>query len=112
VPHCIVEHSASLNAEILLPLVFKGALHSELFEADGSDIKVRAIAYNSYLTGTTTTDFVHVVMKILSGRTAQQKIMLSQSVLTQLQKLELQPCSITIEVMDIDRASYSKFVRA
>lgn len=50
-PHCIVEHSESLNSELILPLVFLGAMESELFEIDGSDIKLRAIAYHSYLTG-------------------------------------------------------------
>ena len=109
-PHCIVEHSASLDSEIILPLVFSGALKSELFEADGSDIKVRAIAYHSYLTGPKKSDFVHITLKMLSGRTPEQKQMLSKSVLAQLQKLELQNCSLTIEVMDIDRASYSKHV--
>ena len=109
-PHCIVEHSSSLDGEILVPLVFSGALKSELFEADGMDIKVRAIAYQSYLTGLRKSDFVHVVLKILSGRTPEQKKMLSESVLSALQKLELQNCSLTVEVMDIDRSSYSKSV--
>jgi len=110
VPHCIVEHSASLNSELILPLVFSGAMKSELFEIDGSDIKVRAIAYHNYLTGSAKSDFIHVTLKILSGRTVEQKQMLSKSVLVQFQKLELQICSLTVEVMDIERASYSKLV--
>lgn len=109
-PHCIVEHSASLGSELILPLVFTGALQSESFEADGSDIKVRAISYQSYLTGSEKLDFVHVVLKILSSRTSQQKQMLSRSVLVQLQKLNLQACFLTVEVVDIDQASYSKLV--
>ena len=107
-PHCIVEHSASLNSELIVPLVFSGAMKSELFEIDGSDIKVRAIVYHSYLTGLEKSDFIHVTLKILSGRTVEQKQMLSKSVLDELQRLELQKCSLTVEVMDIERASYSK----
>lgn len=109
-PHCIVEHSASLDGELILPLVFSGAMKSALFEADGSDIKVRSIAYQCYLTGQATSDFVHVVLKILSGRTPAQKQMLSRSVLAQLQTLEIPRCSLTVEVVDIERASYSKWV--
>ena len=109
-PHCIVEHSASLDSELILPLVFSGAMKSELFEIDGSDIKVRAITYHSYLTGPEKADFIHVVLKILSGRTAEQKKMLSTLVLAQLQTLKLHTCSLTVEVMDIERASYSKLV--
>ena len=46
-PHCVVEHSASIDGELILPLVFSGALKSALFEVDGSDIKVRARSYSS-----------------------------------------------------------------
>ena len=109
-PHCIVEHSESLNSELILPLVFLGAMESELFEIDGSDIKVRAIVYHSYLTGLEKSDFIHVTLKILSGRTVEQKQVLSKSVLVQLQRLELKNCSLTVEVMDIERVSYSKLV--
>ncbi len=109
-PHCIVEHSASLHSELIVPLVFAGAKKSALFEIDGSDIKVRAIVYHSYLTGLKKADFIHVTLKILSGRTVEQKQMLSKSVLDELQQLELQMCSLTVEVMDIERASYSKSV--
>ncbi|AEF22823.1 5-carboxymethyl-2-hydroxymuconate Delta-isomerase [Pseudomonas fulva] len=109
-PHCIIEHSASLNGDALLPLIFSGALNTGLFESDGSDIKVRSIAYQSYLTGPERSDFVHVTIKILSGRTTEQKQILSKSVLAQLQTIERPHCSLTVEVADIDRASYSKVV--
>ena len=79
-PHCIIEHSASLDSELLVPLVFSGAVKSALFEADGSDIKVRAIAYQSYLTGIAKADFVDVFFKKLSGNTSAQKQSLAQSI--------------------------------
>jgi 5-carboxymethyl-2-hydroxymuconate isomerase len=110
VPHCIVEHSATLDSELILPLVFSGAMKSGLFEDDGSDIKVRALAYRSYLTGPEKSDFVHVALKILSGRTPEQKQVLSKSVLAQLQRLETHKCSLTVEVVDMDRDSYSKLL--
>lgn len=109
-PHCIIEHSVQINSELLVPLVFSGALESELFEADGSDIKVRAQAFTDYQTGLTSADFVHVTLKILSGRTLDQKQALSQGVLSALASLGLTQCAITVEVLDIDRASYSKLV--
>lgn len=109
-PHCIVEHSVTLDSDRILPLVFAGALLSGLFEANGSDIKVRSIAYQNYLTGGVKSGFVHVVLKILSGRTSEQKRMLSALVLEKLQSLEMQNCSITIEVVDMDRDTYTRFV--
>lgn len=107
-PHCIIEHSASLDAKFLLPLVFSSVKNSLLFAPDGSDIKVRAMAYQHYLTGQSQADFIHVVLRILSGRTTEQKQQLSALVLETLGELKLVCCSITVEVVDIDRSSYAK----
>ena len=109
-PHCIIEHSVSLDSNILMPLVFSAALSSGLFDADGRDIKVRALPYHSYLTGPIKSDFVHIILKILSGRSEEQKQMLSQIVLAKINTLMLKNCSLTIEVVDMDRTSYAKCV--
>lgn len=109
-PHCIIEHSSTINAEQLNKKVFLGALNSELFEADGRDIKVRSIAYENYQTGTEREDFIHVTVRILSGRSDTDKAMLSETVMTQLLSLSLSRASITVEVVDMDRNSYGKVV--
>lgn len=107
-PHCIVEHSSTIPNEELNKKVFKGALESQLFEADGSDIKVRSISYQHYQTGTKHEDFIHVTVRILSGRSDDNKKKLSQSVLSQLKTLPLSQASLTVEIVDMDRSSYSK----
>ena len=109
-PHCIIEHSSTINAEQLNSKVFLGALNSELFEADGRDIKVRSIAYENYQTGTEREDFIHVTVRILSGRSETDKEILSETVMTQLLSLSLSSASITVEVVDMDRNSYAKVV--
>ncbi|MBU2966801.1 5-carboxymethyl-2-hydroxymuconate Delta-isomerase [Amphritea sp. 2_MG-2023] len=109
-PHCIIEHSASLKGEELLSPVFQGVLNSGLFTADGSDIKVRGLPYSVYQTGNTNADFVHVTVRILAGRTDAEKQRLSAGVLATINALKLVDCSVTIEVVDIDRQSYSKTV--
>ncbi|MBB6520250.1 5-carboxymethyl-2-hydroxymuconate Delta-isomerase [Pseudoteredinibacter isoporae] len=107
-PHCIAEHSSSIDGNKLLNAVFQGTLNSELFEADGSDIKARCIAYDQYMTGPEKTDFVHVQLRLLSGRTLEQKEAFSESVFKEVKGLNLGRCSITVEVIDIDTDSYSK----
>lgn len=109
-PHCIIEHSNTIDIEPVIPCVFEGTKNSNLFEPTGNDIKVRAIGYDDYLVGQNKSDFLHITIKILSGRNIQQKQSLSQSVLKQLNQLKLNNCSITIEVMDIDTESYVKSV--
>ena len=109
-PHCIIEHSSTISAQELLSNTYAGALASGLFEPDGSDIKVRAQSFSCYQTGNNPTDFVHVTLKILDGRSLSQKQLLSKSVLDSLKSLALNQCSITVEVVDIERASYAKLV--
>ncbi len=109
-PHCIVEHSSSLNAKDIIPLAYSGALRSELFEPGGKDIKVRAMSYSNYHSEPGTKDFIHVTLKILSGRNPEQKKMLSNSVLEKLRELTVKACALSVEVVDVDRESYSKFV--
>ncbi|WP_019027440.1 5-carboxymethyl-2-hydroxymuconate Delta-isomerase [Colwellia piezophila] len=114
-PHCIIEHSINIDSNTLIPLVFNASLESSLFEQDGSDIKVRVLPFVHYQTGmlssaATQVDFIHVTLKILSGRSTEQKLMLSKLVLKSLATLALKSCSTSVEVVDIDRASYSKIV--
>ena len=109
-PHCVIEHSDNINGKILIEAVHSGALASELFEPTGSDIKVRATSFSQYKTGVVDLNFVHVTLKISSGRTSEQKAMLSNTVLSNLRSLSLTNCSISVEVQDIDRASYAKVI--
>ncbi|KGJ96015.1 5-carboxymethyl-2-hydroxymuconate Delta-isomerase [Colwellia psychrerythraea] len=114
-PHCIIEHSSSIESNTLIPLVFNASMESSLFEKNGSDIKVRVLPVEHYQTGavqsaSSPADFIHVTMRILSGRKTEQKLMLSKLVLESLTTLALKGCSTSVEVVDIDRASYSKII--
>ncbi|WP_221795189.1 5-carboxymethyl-2-hydroxymuconate Delta-isomerase [Oceanobacter mangrovi] len=109
-PHCVIEHSDNLDADSLVEQVFKAALASALFEPDGSDIKVRAQGFKSYLTGPAKADFIHVTVKILSGRTAEQKSTLADVIIAGLAKSGYAGVSMTVDVVDMDRASYRKVI--
>ncbi|WP_234257299.1 5-carboxymethyl-2-hydroxymuconate Delta-isomerase [Pectobacterium sp. IFB5596] len=107
-PHCIAEHSSDIDVNALLPAIYHGALESGLFESDGSDIKVRSIAYEQYTTGGERASFIHVAIKVLSGRTGEQKSKLSDRVLHKIEALGLKNLSVTIEVIDMERLCYAK----
>lgn len=109
-PHCIIEHSTELDGNELVSLVYQGALQSNLFQPQGSDIKVRAKPYSNYQTGSVDIHFVHVTLRILCGRTLEQKTDLSHLVLQQLKKVITQNCSVSVEVVDIETESYAKIV--
>ena len=111
-PHCIIEYARPLETRLspteLVNAVYEGASRSELFE--GPDIKTRAIAYEAYLTGTDTTAFIHVTVRILSGRSPEQKQRLSSTVAKRLADLGLTDISITVEIIDMERESYEKHI--
>ena len=112
-PHCIVEYSDTLAAQVdpgeLTEAVYQGALISGLFEP--SHIRVRALAYESFFAGYEVDDFIHVNLKILSGRSSQQKKQLTEAVLTELEDLGLASISLTVEVADIDRETYARKIQ-
>ncbi len=111
-PHCIIEYSAGIEKQVapenLLNAVNNGAIQSGLFERD--DIKTRAIEFTTFQTGSEKKAFIHVTARILSGRTMEQKKELSNLILEQLKQLEIPSISLTVEVVEIEKSSYSKIV--
>ena len=111
-PHCIIEYSddvaTSLPIDDLLAATFEGALSSGLFPA--YDIKTRAIAYQHHSTGTTQDSFVHVTLRLLSGRDDQSKVDLSEKLLASILPLLPAVISVGVEIVDMHRGSYRKRV--
>ncbi len=111
-PHCVIEYCSEVADQCsisdLMSAVHDGALSSGLFPQ--YDIKTRAIAYDHYCTGETRDSFVHVNLHLLSGRDDEQKADLAERVLASLAPLLPQVVSISVEIIDIHRASYRKRV--
>ena len=115
-PHLHMEYTANLtdlNAEVALMRLNNTLVASGQFAAE-FDIKSRAIRVEAFKVGTALAEraFVHVKLALLSGRSAQIKKQLSESLLAVVQDLcewpsgvEVQLC---VEILDIDRDSYSK----
>ena len=113
-PHCILEYSTSLEKVIspsqMIAVVRQGAIDSDLFA--GNDIKTRAVGYQHFDTGDDSSNFIHVTVRLLSGRTIEQRTGLCQAMLAQLKTLNLNAISLTVEAVEIEQASYAKLVRA
>ncbi|PSJ40338.1 5-carboxymethyl-2-hydroxymuconate isomerase [Zobellella endophytica] len=111
-PHCIIEYSATLERQLspagLVAAVHGGAEDSGLFGA--ADIKTRAVGYEHHQAGSHKRDFIHVTLKILSGRSQEQRAALSASVLDALQSLGLSDISLTVDVVEMERESYAKWL--
>ncbi len=111
-PHIIIEYSedvADLVAmQDIVDAAHDGAMSSELFPE--YDIKTRAISYREHRTGTTHDSFVHVTVRLLDGRSDDQKAILSEAVLGRIEPLLPRVASVGVEIVDMHRASYRKRV--
>ncbi|WP_395373617.1 5-carboxymethyl-2-hydroxymuconate Delta-isomerase [Marinicella sp. W31] len=111
-PHCTIEYAKSLEQQIqpsaLMTLVYQATASSDLFEAE--NIKTRCMAFEHHMRGDQILDFIHVTLRILSGRSVEQKQALSQAVLDQLKQTQLQGVSFTVGVREMHRDIYAKYV--
>ena len=111
-PHCIVEYSKgitqSLDINKLVELVHQTTFDSGLFEID--DIKTRAVQYDHYMVGYGHSESIHVVIKVMPGRSIDVRKTLSLSIAQVLSELTLPATSITVQIEEIDKTTYSKIV--
>jgi 5-carboxymethyl-2-hydroxymuconate isomerase len=110
-PHLIIEvaHDAATPAQIppLVDAVHAAARDSGLFQA--SHIKTRAIPVACYRTGSDDRPFIHAQLRVKPGRTAGQKKALTAAVLGAIRGQAPAAGVITVEVVEMDGASYAKY---
>lgn len=112
-PHILIEYTAGLASDAQLESLLD-ALHatlasSALFEPD--HIRLRAGALHHYRCAGAKLPFIHVQCRIHRGRTSEQKRRLSSTVLATLQQQQWPVRTITVEVVEMERESYSKFTQ-
>ena len=110
-PHIIIEFSQDLGGPEpigqMLDAVHAAVAASGLF--DESHIKVRALPVGHYRVGGKHAAFIHAQCRIHAGRSETQKQALSAAVLAAIREQGLAVTVITVEVMEMERASYAKF---
>lgn len=115
-PHVIFEYSDNLTTDVkshqLLSKVHTTVIGSGLFNP--ADVKSRAYMADDYLVGEQGTQgsFAHVRVYILEGRTSEQKLSLSQPIFDLLRAALPKDTSVTVDIRDLDKASYKKVLRA
>ncbi len=119
-PHIVIEHSKDIekNSIKALHLEIKKIMNS-LVEGnfDPDQCKCRAISFDEYFVGLpdqSNSSFIHITIKILSGRTpevrkklAQMSGDFAQKIFEDL-KLPSARCDISVDVVEMDRDSYKK----
>ncbi len=109
-PHCVVEYSSDLeqanNITVLMQMIQDVMANSELF--DIKTIKIRAIPISTYLIGGKVIPFIHSTVRILTGRTDQQKQLLSQKILETISNEFIAIDNITVDIIEINPNTYGK----
>lgn len=111
-PHCIIEYTRDVESKVdikkLLNVAFDAVDSSGLFNK--AAIKARAIAFDIYKSGQDRDDYIHVKLRILSGRNPDQKKQLSNHMLSSLKPYVGETKSLTIEIIDMEIESYGKHI--
>ena len=108
-PHFVIDCSPSVltkrHPDEMLKEVHRLADESGLF--DVANIKVRIREYDHYLVAGERSDFIHVFANILEGRTTEQKAALSRAIVTRLAEMLPDVASVSINVREFERATYT-----
>jgi len=107
-PHCIIDCPVSLAERVGEPLLLT-TVHDAL-DAFGlfkpGDIKVRLNGFAHYRCGETQDDFVHVVLQVLCGRSAEQRRQLASATVAALVALLPQVQALSMEVREMPRETF------
>jgi 5-carboxymethyl-2-hydroxymuconate isomerase len=114
-PQVSIEYSANLAAAFD-PRAFAMRVHEHLVATVDTDLescKTRLIQQDAIIgDGSPSNAMVHVDLRILSGRTPEQKTQLGKTVFASLQNAVKKPdgadLQLTVEVRELDRGNYHK----
>ncbi len=111
-PHIIVEYEErlcdSIEISSILQAIHLSVAESGLFKAN--QIKTRAYSFHDHTHAGKQNPYIHIQARIKSGRDADNKKRFADVILSSLKPLGIQASVVTVEVIDMDRASYGKFV--
>ncbi len=107
-PHITIDCSENIlktqNPEKVLQHVFNTAYATGLFHKKA--IKVRLNPFQYYYSEYPEEDFIHVFASIMEGRNTTQKQLLSKKVVATLNKLFPKTNVISMNIINIEKASY------
>ena len=111
-PHIIVEYAEQLandeQIDVILKTVHKAIADSGLFKAN--QIKTRAYPFRSFTNAGGSDSYIHIQARIKSGRDTDNKKQLGEVILAGLSTLDIPASVITVEIIDMERDSYAKYV--
>ena len=120
-PHLIIENSANISKSSIINLQKNIQNIMSVVEGnfDPDQCKARALSFDDYLVGLTdqtTSSFIHITLKVLTGRTVQIRKNLAEKILEFSReflfdlKLLGKRHEISVDIVEMERETYQKFV--
>ena len=107
-PHFIIDCSEDIlklhSEEEVIEQVHLSAVSTKLFNKN--DVKVRINSFGKYSTGDKKEDFIHVFSNIMEGRTIEQKLNLSKTIVKDLALMFPSVPNIGTNVIEFEKATY------
>lgn len=111
-PHIIVEYQEGLangdGIDAILQSIHQSISDSGLFKAN--QIKTRAYPFRHFSNGGGKDPYIHIQARIKSGRDDDNKKRLGEVILSGFASMNIPAAVITVEVIDMHRDSYGKYV--
>ena len=118
-PHLIVEHSYDIASEPITQL--QQDIQVIMSQSEGNftieGCKTRSFTFGDYFVGSLNQEessFIHITLKILSGRSQEVRKALSDKIMTYLdqfvsnQNLSSKRCDISIDICEMEKETYGK----
>ena len=107
-PHFIIDCSENIlkshSEDEIIKQVHTSAISTKLFNKN--DVKVRVNIFRKYSTGDKKEDFIHVFANIMEGRSIEQKLNLSKTIVKDLALIFPLVPNIGTNVIEFERATY------
>lgn len=108
-PHIILEYSSptlSPHADRILKVAYDAVVATEIFQYES--IKARHIAYDAFIIAEHAESFAHITVKILDGRTQEQRVQVSDAVFAAVLATGIVIDKLSIELHEMDSTTYRK----
>lgn len=109
-PHLVIEYAHNLEDKISINALISSA--QEAMQRSGlfapHTIKTRALPYRTFIAGDKGGSFIHAEIRLLEGRSEQEREALSSTVFNCLCQFADGVPAVTVEVREMDPDCYSK----
>ena len=118
-PHLIVEHSADIKKNSIQKLEqeIQNIMNGVEGNFDADQCKCRSFSFDEYFVGRpdqSSSSFIHITLKVLSGRSLEVRANLSAKISEFTNKfftdlnIQTKRCDISVDIVEMERATYQK----